>query len=290
MSETTADGTLHELRVLLEEEIRAGRLTLPVMPDVALRAREAAASATSSARDLAQILEADPALAARILKMANSAMYAGLSEIRDLSHAIVRLGAAMVVAVVVGAAGKEVFRSDDPAWRRLLKESWEASVHAAALARLLADRAGMPREEGLLAGLLHASGDPILVQLTEDLVRQGRIERPPVETMRELLGLLAPRAAVRLLSKWGLPETIVRAIEYQQAPGAAPEEFRKAAALVTLASLAGRATVAGRPAEELAADLGNHPAAGLLLLDEEVARELLAAAAEEGREIARAFS
>ena len=290
MNQATTDGTLHELRVLLEEEIRAGRLTLPVMPDVALRAREAAASTTSSARDLAQILEADPALAARILKMANSAMYAGLSEIRDLSHAIVRLGAAMVVAVVVGAAGKEVFRTKDPAFRTLLRESWEASVHAAAVARLLADRAGMPREEGMLAGLLHASGDPILVQLIEDLVHQGRIERPSVETTREILRLLAPRAAVRLLSKWGLPEAIVRAIEFQQAPGAAPEPFRKAAALVTLAALAGRGSVTGQPVEELVRHLGSHPAAGLLLLDEDVARDLLDRAREEGREIAQAFT
>jgi len=290
VNQATTDGTLHELRLLLEEEIRAGRLTLPVMPDVALRAREAAASATSSAKDLAEILEADPALAARILKMANSAMYAGLSEIRDLSHAIVRLGAAMVVAVVVGAAGKEVFRTKDPAFRELLRESWEASVHAAAVARLLADRASMPREEGMLAGLLHASGDPILVQLIEDLVAQGRIERPSVDTVREVLGLLAPRAAVRLLSKWGLPEVIVRAIEYQQAPGAAPEPFQKAAALVTLSALAGRGSVAGEPVEELARQVGGHPAAGLLLLDEEVARELLDRAREEGREIARTFS
>ncbi len=290
MSEATTDATLHELRLLLEEEIEAGRLTLPVMPDVALRAREAAASATTSAKDLAQVLEADPALAARILKMANSAMYAGLSEIRDLSHAIVRLGAAMVVAVVVGAAGKEVFRTKEPSFRALLRESWEASVHAAAVARLLADRAGLPREEGLLAGLLHASGDPILVQLIEDLAAQGRIGRPPVETVRELLRLLAPRAAVRLLSKWGLPEAIVRAIEYQQAPGAAPEPFRKAAALVTLAALTGHGSVAGEPADELAHTLGSHPAAGLLLLDEEVALDLLERAREEGREIARAFT
>ena len=84
----------------------------------------AAGEFTRVRRDIARILEADPALAARVLRLANSALYAGRTEIKDLTHAIVRLGSSTVVSLVVGAAGQEVFRSDAPEAAAFLNDAW----------------------------------------------------------------------------------------------------------------------------------------------------------------------
>ncbi|MDQ7088791.1 MAG: HDOD domain-containing protein, partial [Acidobacteriota bacterium] len=106
---TTTDPCVTDSQALaeiLEEAIDDGHLTLPLMPDVAARVKVEAANPHSSAHKLAGIITTDAALAARVLRMANSAIYAGMSEIRELDLAIGRLGAAMVVALAVGAAGR----------------------------------------------------------------------------------------------------------------------------------------------------------------------------------------
>ena len=120
----TGTATARDLAPRLREAIETGNLTIPVMPETAIRVREAAEDPNSTGRDIARILEADPALAARVLRLANSALYAGRTEIKDLTHAIVRLGSSTVVSLVVGAAGQEVFRSDAPEAAAFLNDAW----------------------------------------------------------------------------------------------------------------------------------------------------------------------
>jgi len=195
-----------ELSALLEETIRAGRISLPVMPDVAAQVNEAVRSRNVGARDLARIIEASPGLTARILKMANSAMYAGLNDIGDLSHAIGRLGATMVLAVVIGAAGKETFHSDHPDWDSLLETTWMSSVFASGSCRLLGARVGEMADECFLAGLLHGVGEPILIQAAEHLVKaKSCSSRSSLPSRRALeRGSWAPGG---WLTRWSSPSS-----------------------------------------------------------------------------------
>lgn len=279
-----------ELIPRLREAIEAGDLTIPVMPETAIRVREAAEDPNTTGRDIARILEADPALAARVLRLANSALYAGRTEIKDLTHAIVRLGSSTVVSLVVGAAGQEVFRSNAPEAAAILHDAWTRSIYAAAIASLLSDRFYIPREEGLIAGLLHAAGEPIVLQLIEDLVERGAIPRPDPADLRDILAELSPEAGVRLLEAWDIPAQVVAAIAHYQDPASADEVHRHRAAMVALAAAGGVGFLEGKQPHELVGELLDHPANELLVLDQLTIGALLEKALEHGREMARAFA
>ncbi|RMG43839.1 MAG: HDOD domain-containing protein [Acidobacteria bacterium] len=272
-------------RLRIEEALRREELRLPVMPDIVARVQLEAARRNGSAGSLARVVEADPGLAARVVKMANSAMFAGLCEIRDLTHAVGRLGSGMVVAIVLGAAARECFRAAHPGYARRAHDSWEISLLAAAAARSLALRAGEDPEEAFLAGLLHRAGEPILLQAVPLLAERDGEPVPPAETIGPVVDELAPVAGATLLSRWNLPEPIVTAVRFQNDPAAAPREDLRRTALTALARRLGEALFAGEGAEALTGD----PSAAALGLDEEAIAAAAPEAAAGAGELARAL-
>lgn len=280
------DVTSQKIKALFEGEIAAGRLQFPILPESAIKVRATATNPNCNARDLARIIEADPALAARILKLANSAMFAGLTEIRDLTHALGRLGNVMVMAVVMAAAGKESFRSANPIHNALLEESWRDSLFAAALGKNLGPKAGVQEGEGFLVGLLHCAGVPILLTVAEALVKTGKMEPLPQQEIRDALRPLMPVAGSKLLAKWGLPELLVAAVQFQDDLFAAPPENQKLAALVALARITGEQLGEGALPAEISARLADTPAVGLLKLDPGILLEMVVQAFADGKELA----
>lgn len=280
-----AASDLSALASMLDKRIVAGQLRLPILPDVAVRVREEAGKPTSRADDLARIIELDPALAARILKMANSAMYAGRAEIRNLAQAIGRLGAGMVVAIVMGSVGKEMFKTDRPDFQKLLHTGWERSIVAGAVGRRLAPRAGIAAEEGFLAGLMHRIGVPILLDAAIALARQGKVPLPSVSDFCDVADPLHPRAGRTLLAKWGLPAAMTEAVGYQREPQAAGEEFRTVAALVGIGAAVADAVGEGFEVPEPGA-IVLPDGAGWLGIEPAEVESLAAEALAEAREFA----
>jgi HD-like signal output (HDOD) protein len=229
-----------DLTAFLEERLQSGRIGLPVMPEVALRVQQAAAQRGVGAKQLSRIVETSPGLAARLLRMTNSAMFQGMSEVIDLSHAIGRLGTTMVVALAMGAAAKETFRSGDPLVSSRLRDAWRSSIYASAAARHLAARWGLVADEAFLASLLHAVGEPALCQQVEQLVESEDLPRPSRQELAQMLEQLRPVAGSRLLADWGLPRRLVAAVQFQENPGLAPAECRGGATVTGLSAFYGR--------------------------------------------------
>ena len=275
----------------LEERLQAGRMTLPVMPEVALRVQQAASQRGVGARQLAQIVETSPGLTARLLRMTNSAMFQGMTEITDLSHAIGRLGTTMVVAVALGAAAKETFRSEDPAAVERLKRSWRASIHASAASRHLAPRWGLVSDEAFVGSLLHAVGEPVLCQQIEQLVKGGAIDRPSAEELADLLDQMRPAAGAHLLSSWGLPRCLTAAVQYHENPGLAPADCRINATVTSLAAHFGRRRVIdGHAPETIAEELGSADAVIAAGLDPLTLEPMLEQAGHDGDELDAVFA
>jgi HD-like signal output (HDOD) protein len=270
----------------LDETVRGGRLKLPVLPDIATRVREAVAAPHSNAFGLAQIVSSDVSLAARLIKIANSASYAGLSQIKDLHRAIARLGSAMVVAIATGAAGKESFRSKDTGFNEMLASAWKRSLLAAATCRALAPSGGIDREEAFLAGLLHAVGEPVLLDATLDLVNGG-MPRPVNDVLSRALEVLGPRAGSVLLASWHVPASVSGAVCHQHDVAGAAPELARAAAVVRIASLFARLRLACTPPTETAAALVADPACAVLGLNATLLDAALEQATDEYEELAR---
>ncbi|MGE3847098.1 MAG: HDOD domain-containing protein, partial [Gammaproteobacteria bacterium] len=137
----------------LEADIAADRLKLPSLPDHALRVRAAIADANCDARRIADLLAADPAVAAKILKIANSPLCRGTTAVNSLREAVNRIGLFTVGELVVCFSLKDLFKTSAPGLRERFGELVIEAVRVGAAASVVATRVrGVGAEQALVAG------------------------------------------------------------------------------------------------------------------------------------------
>ena len=165
MSDTLAEPLADRILGL----IAAGELTLPPFPDLPVKLRTAIEDESTSVDDIARLVRTEPAVAASLLRLANSAAFGGLKSISDLSRAVGRLGMAQVQTLVIGLVAQTQFSHDGSVSRQVLQVLWNHAVASATVARLLAVREGYPTEVAFVAGLLHGFGRLIVLRSLDQL-------------------------------------------------------------------------------------------------------------------------
>lgn len=182
--------------------------SLPSAPTLYLALTRLLRNPDVGAPEISDVIAQDPALAARVLRLSNSAYYATGREIGDLRTAVVRLGndtlRRLVLACEVFSSGAEAEAMRD----RALRISWLAAQLLPGTSSRLAATAGLLAEVGLLMP-------------------------PEVHSESVPHGI----AGAYLLGLWGLPEPIVEAVAYHAAPGRAPGAFWLAGAVHVAAGL-----------------------------------------------------
>ena len=199
--ESEEDDRRHQaeskLTLQLYQDLKNDEAMLPSLPDLALRIRKAIDDDISDARAIARLVESDPAMAAKLLKAANSALYSGAASIEATYAAVVRLGMKVTRQLVLTFALKEVFRSQDPLIRQRMQELWKHSANIAALCFVLARRVkGIDPEEALFIGLVHDVGAiPILnyAQKYRELTEDAEALESTIKRMRGELGAMILR-------------------------------------------------------------------------------------------------
>ncbi|MDA8520320.1 HDOD domain-containing protein [Acidovorax sp. NCPPB 4044] len=204
-----------ELNALLEMPV-----ALPSHPRAVALLMAELAHAEPSLRRLTQIFCTDPALAARLLELANTPAFQAPRAICGVPEALALVGVPQLQTLVGSAALGTTSRSVPGV---NLQQFWRYSLHTAKMARSLA---GIVRHNPLAAytaGLLHGLG--------ELLIHLGHPER--LVSINSLVGLFDPRRAAleqRLLGygfgevsaamarRWQLPQMVVDALQYQHAP------------------------------------------------------------------------
>ncbi|MES9896337.1 MAG: HDOD domain-containing protein, partial [Candidatus Thiodiazotropha endolucinida] len=95
----------------LSDAIDHNRITLPTLPEVALKVRDAVEREQSSANQIADIIASDAALSARLLQVANSPLYRGRVTIDNLQMAVARLGVRLVRSLVISLIMQQIFQA-----------------------------------------------------------------------------------------------------------------------------------------------------------------------------------
>ena len=119
---------LEELQTAISEK----RITLPTLPEVALRVRDAVEQENSTAHEIADMVGTDAALSTRLLQVANSPLYRGRVPIESIQMAVTRLGMKLVRSLVVSLAMKQIFQATSDVLDSRLRAIWEKSVEIAA--------------------------------------------------------------------------------------------------------------------------------------------------------------
>lgn len=195
---------------------------LPVMPEVAAKVLNLAEGKLEiSFKQLEAIIRVDPALTAKILKIANSAMYARQREVKSLQTAITLLGFKNIRSLVLLISAANMFpRLAKSAFHR---EYWCHSLVSAVLARALAVRCGKAdgAEEAFIAGLLHDIGQAALSTSAPDQYAQAlaaeKLGAMSLETIEEqVFGVNHRQVGGALLRKWNFPAPLVdTALEHE---------------------------------------------------------------------------
>lgn len=150
-----------EILKQLAAEVSEGKLSLPASVNVALRVREALDSPDCHIDLAARLVQAEPVLAARVVAMANSAIF-NLSghEITDVRSAVSRLGFRVVSNLATVLMVRQMAQSPNTrAERQMAAKLWEYTTHVASLARMLARHVThQDPEVAMFAAIVHDIG------------------------------------------------------------------------------------------------------------------------------------
>lgn len=183
---------------------------LPSLPAIYYQAREALLHPNGSLESMARILETDLSLSARLLRVANSALYGLASKVDSLTRALTVIGTEEVHRIVLATSVVSVFR-DIPLGAVSMRSFWEHSIATGVASRVIARRLGQTDEERFyLAGLLHDIGRLPLFLLEPDAMGQAlqahREHRADLHTLEaQILGITHTEVGARLLEKWQIP-------------------------------------------------------------------------------------
>jgi len=185
--------------IQLFKDLLTGDLNLPSLPDVARRIQQAFADNLVTAETVGVIIQSDPVITAKMIMVANSALYGGRAPIESLQQAVVRLGLENTRKLVMTYAVKELFNSETSEMRSHMHAVWKHSQHVASLCRLLADRLdGFDVEQAQLAGLVHDIGEVAILQYAQ----QHEELRDNPEKLLEAVKSMRPQITGMLLEQW----------------------------------------------------------------------------------------
>ncbi len=227
----------------LDSYLEASQGDLPTMPAIAGQVVQAVDNPHSSIDDIRGLIEQDAAVAARILKISNSALYGFPSEIQSLSHAISLLGTMTVRNLVLAASMKETYKR----FGLLEKLLWQHSSLSGPVAAMLAEYPGISIDPDVAftSGLMHHIGKTALANSHREeyervmsiVYNEGR-SFTDVET--EIFGFSHSELGAAVVEQWGLPESLVLTIRHHHDPGhlaVLDDDVARLCALTTVTSL-----------------------------------------------------
>jgi HD-like signal output (HDOD) protein len=145
----------------LAAELSAGQIDLPSFPDIALKVRKVLSDSNSAVEQVVRVVGSEPALAARLMRIANSAsINRSGKNVTDLRTAINRLGYNMVRSAAMTFAMNQMRNANKLAkLAPHLNRLWEESTYVAAYAFVLARTCSRVNpDEAMLTGMLHGIG------------------------------------------------------------------------------------------------------------------------------------
>jgi len=230
------------MHLSLARELVAGVRDLVSLPEAYLQIQALLRDPDSTTGDFARAVQGDPGLAARVLRVANSAFFGVSRKVETISLAVNLMGISRLHDLVLATAVISTFDAL-PIRGMDMATFWRRSIHTGILGRMLAQQSGVFDSERLfVAGLLHDIGHLVMyLRRPAEAARaleesRGRgVELAHAE--RELLGFHYGEAGAELMRGWQFPDSLQQACGLHVEPWLAAE-FGRECAVVNLARLA----------------------------------------------------
>jgi HD-like signal output (HDOD) protein len=198
----------------LAAELSAGNVDLPSFPEIAVRVRRVLSDPKSSVDQVVRVVGSEPALAARLLRISNSASLNRTGRaVTDLRTAINRIGYNMVRSASISFAMAQIRKSNKlVGLEHHLNDLWQRSSLVAAVAFVLARNCTkVNADEAMLTGMMHGIGK--LYVLTR------AIDHPELfaseTTLTEIIGEWHASIGKAILENWSFSESMAQAVGEQ---------------------------------------------------------------------------
>ncbi|MCB1184761.1 HDOD domain-containing protein [bacterium] len=241
----------------VEDRIAAGDVALPTPNQLAARLQGITRDPDFDLQEVVALVSQDAVLTAEILRVANSSFYGGLTEIRTVRDAAVRLGAPELVRLTVLATQKGDYTVASSVLKPFVGPLWDHAAAVALGAGWLAKRLGFSdlQNEAFVAGLLHDIGGLVLVKALDEIAKDAEEPLRISESLFQEIYLAAhAKEGYALVESWDLPDVYAEVVRDHHA-----EDLADRGTLVNLVALADK--VARRLAIGIESDPSLVPAA-----------------------------
>ena len=254
----TLTPSLQEITPL--EAITKQVASVPVLPQVVSRLLAIIGGHDHSLHDMVKIVETDASLAARVLRVANSAAFFRGQTVDTLSKAILNLGEKLVAGIAIGSCTTKLFNHPLDGYESEAGDLWDHSLRTAIAARETASFASkkISTDLAFTAGLLHDIGKAIISEFlngyTEEITNQcdiGQVE-DFVAAEKGLVGTDHAEVGFALARHWNLPDPICTSIKNHHYPKRADEENQELVYVVHIGDILAMLGGTGTGADTLA--------------------------------------
>jgi HD-like signal output (HDOD) protein len=194
------------------KQFRSGQLRPPVVPHVVREIQSVLKreSPTDAEEKLTAAIEKDPVISLRLISIANSPVYRGISEIRNVRAAIPRLGIKETLSLVIAMVQRDLFQTDKVRFKILMDRLWVHSLATGYGAKRIGHMLKLEEPENLfLLGLTHDIGKIFLLKALADILDDKWLHTDAV-----IANLRGAHSGVTdaLLRRWGFDERFIRII------------------------------------------------------------------------------
>lgn len=197
-------------------QIKNDKLVLPTLPEIAIRVRDAVDDPDSSLNSISEEIAKDPAMTARMIRVANTAAYAGVSKVTNLSAAVNRIGLSAIKNIATSMAMEQLFLCQNDLVFDYFDRAWQESVEVASAAVTLLQLAqqngkftDLEVDTMTLMGLVHNIGVlPILAEAEkhEAVFANKRFLDQVIDKLQRIVGSAIVKA-------WSFDEPFVVVVE-----------------------------------------------------------------------------
>jgi HD-like signal output (HDOD) protein len=194
----------------IEKEIDEGKLSLVSLPEVAMKVKSICSQADASLEDIADIIKHDGSMSIKLVKAANSPLYRGVTEIKNVSDAVCRLGKELTQKLVFYFATKELFESPSKVLDEVFRQAWDNSVKRAIMAQTVAKRSGFDVDTAFLCGLFFRIGDLLILQY----VAKNKENVDEHNTIKDISEKDSAANSMRVISEWNMPKVVLDVLSH----------------------------------------------------------------------------
>ena len=195
------------------QAVESGTLQLPSLPEISLRIRKAVEQPDVGIDQISRLVGLDPALSARLIKVANSPVALGAEPVQSMRDVVERLGLKMTRSLVLSFSAAQLFKSQHPVLKKQMKKFYAHSLEIASICHSLGTRVkSLEADELLLAGLIHDIG---VIPIISYIEKTG-LEFTDESEIESIINSLRVAVGVMLVKSWDLPKEMLNVVTHAE--------------------------------------------------------------------------